>query len=69
MVNQYQLRQLQYLLNMLSYKRLLSQAPICMVNHNQLPQSKAIGLLEYHHFLIQTTVKQELRFMPKLSRM
>ncbi|KAJ0484856.1 hypothetical protein HanOQP8_Chr14g0522161 [Helianthus annuus] len=41
-----------------------------MVNHNQLPQSKAIGLPGYHYLLIQTTVvKQELRFTPKLSRM
>ncbi|KAJ0560567.1 hypothetical protein HanHA300_Chr06g0212801 [Helianthus annuus] len=51
-------------------KQLLSEEPICMEHHNQLPQRKAIRLLEYHHFLIQTTmVKQERRFMPKLSRM
>ncbi|KAJ0604046.1 hypothetical protein HanHA300_Chr02g0045221 [Helianthus annuus] len=70
MVNHNQVPQLQDLVNMLSYKRFFSQAPICMEHHNQLPQSKAIGLLEYHHFLIQTTmVKQKRRFMLKLSRM
>ncbi|KAF5783327.1 hypothetical protein HanXRQr2_Chr11g0506621 [Helianthus annuus] len=98
MVNHNRVPHLQDLLNMLSYKRFLSQAPICMEHHNQLgimctrvrvechlgfsPPHRQVTL---HHqksiyginllsivirqFSWRTVVKQEQRFMLKLSRM
>ncbi|KAJ0455598.1 hypothetical protein HanIR_Chr15g0752991 [Helianthus annuus] len=62
MVNHNQVPQLQDLVNMLSYKRFLSQAPICMEHHNQLG-------ITCTRFSWRTVVKQEWRFMLKLSRM